>query len=84
MIVIDGRHSGYPDEDFYDGVHLDRAGATVLSRGLARVIGDHFSSHGDGSRWIDLPAYHATADDPRLEDVEQSRVVLQSREVSRR
>ncbi len=77
LTVVDGRHAGYLRGNFIDPQHLDRAGATSFSRGLARVIGDRLSSTGDRSRWVALPNHHGPDDDPRLEDSNQSRVVLQ-------
>jgi hypothetical protein len=73
VVVLDGRHSGYGDDQFVDAVHLNRHGAASLSVALAEVLRPYLSGVA-GPRWSSLPASRAL--DPlalSAEDLSQSR-----------
>ncbi len=88
VTVVDARHSGFPHDVFTDPVHLDRDGAALLTRRLAAVLVDRLSSRelsADSptttttARWVHLPPSPAgpLPTTPPLEDLDQSRLVLQ-------
>ena len=72
LLVVDGRHAGYPACVFVDVVHLDRQGAFALSNGVAEVVGRRLASGSAGPNWLPLPPYRERAEDIVLEDVAQS------------
>jgi hypothetical protein len=57
VIVLDGRRSGYDRSVYVDTLHLDQQGAKVLSTDLAKFLADRLARKGEGSRWVDLPAF---------------------------
>ena len=63
VIVVDARSSGYGDAVHYDPIHLDREGATALSRALAQVIRPLLdrSPLADAPRWIAAPRFEPSA-----------------------
>jgi hypothetical protein len=83
LVIIDGRHAGYQRSVFRDSTHLDRKGALTLSLALAEVVVAHLDGSAGGSRWVDLPGYRDRSDVVPLEDVDQSRLVLQGRNTRR-
>lgn len=80
VIVLDARHAEYPQAAHTDDpLHLNRRGAAVLSADIAARLG------GGGGRWIELPRYRDRPTNVPLEDIEESRLVLQRRaEATRR
>ena len=72
LVVVDGRHAGFPASAFIDVVHLDRQGAFALSDGVAEVVGPRLDSGARGPAWLPLPAYRDRPADLPLEDVAQS------------
>lgn len=84
LIIIDGHRAGYERSVFRDATHLDRKGALMLSLALVEVVGDHLDGPARGSRWVHLPEYRERSDVVQLEDVDQSRFVLQQRNARRR
>jgi hypothetical protein len=87
MTVLDARRAAYPAELFVDATHVNYPGAVVLSRAVARAI-DQQLAHAGGagdSRWIKLEPCPtiAAGDDPPLEDLDQSRSIIQGREPQR-
>ena len=77
LVVIDARHSAYPHEVFTDDVHLDRRGATTLSRDLGAVLAAGIGA--EGPRWVALPAYRPLPEADALEDIFRSRVVVREK-----
>ena len=53
VVVLDGRRAGFEDALFFDPIHLDREGATVLSVAIAEAIRPHLSG-GPAPRTIAL------------------------------
>jgi hypothetical protein len=78
LTIVDGRHSGYDPSVFVDATHLDRQGATVLSSDLAAIIDRDLAAAPRPGRWVELPLYRPRPAEVPLEDVEQSRRVVQS------
>lgn len=74
LTVVDGRHAGYDAPVFVDAAHLDRVGASAFSLAVADVL----RQGPGGPRWVALPAYREPEGVPPLEDVNQSRVALES------
>jgi hypothetical protein len=72
VVVIDARRSGYQQNVFVDAVHLDRQGATVLSRNVAELVRASLASVDDHYRWVLVPAFVPETEPLALEDVEQS------------
>ncbi|MEO6810449.1 MAG: hypothetical protein ABI353_15145 [Isosphaeraceae bacterium] len=83
LVIVDGQHAGYDRSVFRDATHLDRKGALTLSLALVDVIGAHLDGRLSGLRWVDLPGYRERSDVVPLEDVDQSRLVLQERNTKR-
>ena len=73
--ILDARHSGYEADVFVDVVHLDREGATTLSKDLALML-ETLPDLGSKSRWRQVPRYSAPASTLALEDMDQSRLAL--------
>ena len=84
LVVIDGRHAGYPHGDFTDGFHLDRAGATSFSTALGDAVAGWLREPQHNARWVELPRYRADLVATGVEDVEESRVALSLEASTRR
>ena len=85
VIVVDGRARGYDASAFvYDAIHLNRRGATTLSRDLGDIICRRLANPSNGSSWVSLPAYRPTDDMPGMEDLAQSRAALRWHPEARR
>ncbi|MEO6810448.1 MAG: DUF1574 family protein [Isosphaeraceae bacterium] len=74
LIVIDGRHSGYPHTLFDDPVHLSGDGAASFSAGVAEVLHHDLGEPAEQVRWIPLPPYRPVA--IALENLDQSKQVV--------
>lgn len=72
LVVLDARHSGYPERVFDDITHLDREGAVALSAS----VGDALRARPGPGRWVELPPYRDRPSNGGIEDVEQSRIAL--------
>jgi hypothetical protein len=79
LTILDGRHSGYDDSTFADHTHLNGRGAIAMSRDLATIVG----TPGGRTRWVDLPQFSDRPGIFPIEDVDQSRVALET-EATRR
>ncbi|CAN5723909.1 hypothetical protein BH23PLA1_BH23PLA1_04430 [soil metagenome] len=80
VVVVDARRSGYEVHRFVDQVHLDRQGAVILSADLAEILQRHLDDPETVPRWVALPRFRERiVDDSRIEDLEQSRLVLRGR-----
>jgi hypothetical protein len=76
VTLVDARHAGYEEPDFFDPHHLGRDGAAVYSRDLAAIVRTSLNDP-HRPRWIRMPARGAGAPvDVPLEDIEQSRLAL--------
>jgi hypothetical protein len=75
LVIVDARHSGYDADVFVDTVHLDRDGATALSRDLAVAI-EVLPTRTPVPRWATLPPYSDAALNVAVEDMEESRGTL--------
>jgi hypothetical protein len=71
LTVLDGRHSGYDAAALCDPLHLNRLGATVLSRDLAEIL-----ARPRRSRWLELPTFDRSKADTTPEDMNASAVAL--------
>lgn len=76
VLVVDARRSAYPASVFSDVFHLDRDGSAVLSDELAALIQRIGREGSPTRRWIELPGYAERRIDPRLEDLDESRLAL--------
>ena len=79
LTVVDGRHSGYGDPAFADHTHLNGRGSIALSRDLAAILAEG----GGRARWVALPRFVDRPGSFPVEDVDQSRIALES-ETARR
>lgn len=79
LSVLDARHCGYPSPVFQDARHLVAGGTLALSESVAEVI-----ARNDRTPWISLPTYRPREPDPRLEDVNGSRIALEARSGTRK
>jgi hypothetical protein len=84
MIVIDGRNAGYSREVFRDDTHLDRIGAVTFSTDIAKVIAQHLKHASRNSKWVNLPKYHSVSDVKAFEDMDSSRMAIDSPRSTRR
>ena len=64
---IDLRKIGLPWTAFHDGLHLNRSGATVVTRAVARVV---------AARSTGVGRFDARGGSPRIEDMYESSAVL--------
>jgi hypothetical protein len=80
LVVLDACESQYPASAFFDDIHLNRAGATALSREVARWIGRNGAQRTSLSetqpRWIPLARYRQPGPAAELEDMEQSLIAV--------
>jgi hypothetical protein len=76
ITVIDGRHSRYRPEVFFDPHHLDRVGAAAFSAEVSETVRRVLGGDPLVARWVDLPAYREAPIDVPLEDLEQSKLAL--------
>ena len=89
LVVLDGRHAGYPPQAMTDMTHLNRRGALAFSAGVAEALGPILDAQGRPvDRWIALPAYREASETLAVEDLGQSaealRKVAAAREAMRR
>ena len=80
VTVVDARHSGYDNSTFADHNHLNGRGAIALSRDLGAILLDL----GSRPRWVELPRFLDRSGSYPVEDVDQSRVALDSEATARR
>ena len=74
ITVVDGSRSDYANELFADPTHLNGRGSIAMSRDLAGIL----LGAGTRSNWVALPAYSERPDRYSIEDVDQSRIALES------
>ncbi|MDR3634232.1 MAG: hypothetical protein P4L84_10525, partial [Isosphaeraceae bacterium] len=75
VVIVDARHSGYEVDVFVDVVHLDRDGASTLSKDLAVAL-EILPTLESKPRWAQLPRYSEPPANVVLEDIEESRRAL--------
>jgi hypothetical protein len=81
LTILDARHSGYPDDAFYDVVHLDRLGSTALTADLAEILaGRGLAADVTRERWVRLPEFRAPGVSALVEDLVETRVALNAEE----
>lgn len=84
VLVVDARHAGFGDELFLDPVHLNRDGAIELSLRLGRILreltagGEDDGAATPSVAWVSLPPASLPPVMPEVEDLDQSRLVLQA------
>lgn len=78
LVVLDGRHAGFPPEAMSDMTHLNRDGACAFSESLADALRDRLGSPDPlaGERWVALPRYREPSLASAVEDLGQSAEVL--------
>lgn len=79
LIVFDARKSRYDSSMFLDPVHLDGEGGYALSCDVASMLNQIVESGsiaGAEPLWIDLPKFRPRPLDPRIENVEQSKIAV--------
>jgi hypothetical protein len=77
VVLVDGRHSGYPSDVFNDVAHLDLRGASALSDQLASLVDDILRARPPiTARSVDLPLYQPRASACGVEEVIQSAAAL--------
>lgn len=78
LVILDGRHSGFPPSTLADMTHLNRTGAAAFSESVAEILQarERPGPSDDAPRWVHLPPYRDP--DPRLavEDLDQSAAAL--------
>jgi hypothetical protein len=79
LVVLDGRHAGFPHEAMADLTHLNRDGAVAFSERVADALRTRLSDGGrikgvsETRRWIALALYHAPRENvAEVEDLRQS------------
>jgi hypothetical protein len=75
LVVLDARRAVWDRGVFHDSCHLDRRGAIALSEAIADAI----AAGPSPSRWVGLSPRPAGADEPDIEDVDQSRMAQAGR-----
>jgi hypothetical protein len=78
VTVLDARHCTYEPAVFCDTVHLNRRGATALSRDMGALMASLLANHGQLPRWVELPRFAERAEPLPVEDLAQSRIALQT------
>jgi hypothetical protein len=78
LVVIDGRHSAYGVAALSDSLHLNRLGASVLSRDLADVMARRTRGGAGSPRWVDLPPFDRSRGVSEAEDMNESLAALQN------
>ena len=76
IVVVDGRHAGYPQPAFFDLTHLHARGATELTLALAGLLGPILDVPPGRSAWVELPPYRGREADPALEDLDRSKLAV--------
>ena len=87
LIVFDARKSQYASSMFLDPVHLDGEGGYALSCDVASTLQTLVESGSIADAepcWVDLPAFRARPLDPRIENVEQSKLAVRDASVESR
>jgi len=74
LTVLDARRSHYDHTKFVDPVHLNGRGGVTLSHEVAEVLAT------GGTEWVWLPRYRDHALPRPLEDVEQSRLAVETKD----
>jgi len=82
--VIDARESNYPEHVFTDESHLDRVGAACLSNDVAEVVAKALDSGEFHRRWVKLPSFRERPEVKPLEDLDRSRMAVDSQGRTRR
>jgi hypothetical protein len=79
LVVVDGRHAGYEIPLFIDPVHLNRRGAPAFTASVAELVARESRKSG-GPRWVELPKFRErTGGLAAIEDLDQSKEVMEAR-----
>ena len=73
VVVIDGRHAGYPQEALVDSTHLSARGGTEVTEALADILAPRLAGLTSLPRWVNLPHYRGLYPDARVETLSRSR-----------
>jgi hypothetical protein len=83
LVVLDGRHAGFPATTMADMTHLNRLGALAFSESVASALGTRLDGAVEG-RWVELPPYREASADLAVEDLDQSAEALRQAGAARR
>ena len=73
VTVVDGRHSEFPIESFYDWTHLNRDGAVAQTALLADAIKQELEpTRANGQHWVSLAKYKPSPNASRILDTSDS------------
>jgi hypothetical protein len=84
LVVVDGRDSGYARGVFIDDSHLDRAGAVAFTSDVAEIVARTLATGRPASDWVRISPYSKRTDPGSIEDMEQSRLAVESERKARR
>ena len=87
LTILDGRGAGYPTSVFVDDLHLDRDGASLLSRDVGAILrADRDGLSKQDRRWVAMASYRDIPGGAGqgLEDVEQSKQIITAGALARR
>lgn len=76
LTLIDGRHAPYDRSALLDAVHLNRRGATALSRDLGAILAQHLDGPRPRPRRVALPGFGHDPSGPFPEDLDESRRIV--------
>lgn len=76
VMVVDGRHAGYPQEAMVDSTHLGARGGTEVTEALADILAPRLAGVTGLPNWVDLPRYRGMNTDPCVETLGRSRQTL--------
>ena len=76
LVVVDGRHAGYPTAAFADATHLNARGTAPLSRDLGAILAALDRTPAPAPRWLPLPPFTDQPLDPRAEDIDRSTAIV--------
>jgi hypothetical protein len=84
LIVVDGRGSSYGRGVFIDDSHLDREGAVSFTSDLAEIVARSLEPGRPVSHWVRISRYTKRTAPGSIEDMEESRLALESERKARR
>ncbi len=77
-VVIDGREANYPEDVFYDTVHLNVRGAVAFSEELAGTLKRSLSGPDRGNEWVMMAPFRDAQRVPPLEDIPASKTIVEN------
>lgn len=77
-VVIDGREANYPEDVFYDTVHMNVRGAVAFSEALAGTLNRALSGLTRRDEWVMMAPFHDAEQVPPLEDITASKTIVEN------